>query len=75
MTKQERIDRLERLVAELSYRVWDLERNRNYRYYPTYVSDFNPVQPLTFYSSTGKFTNLGTFSATNTATDTGNAES
>lgn len=65
---------MERLVAELSHRVWDLERNRNYRFYPTYVGGYSGA-PL-FYSSTGLTTNLASNGpSTLTSTDTGNAES
>lgn len=58
MTKTERIQMLEKLLAELSYRVYKLEVDR-YRIQtiPQWVG------PYTYYSATGMRTNLGSFTS------------
>ena len=57
MTKTERIRLLEKLVAELSYRVYQLEINR-YRPGPVYTPS-----PYWYYSSHGTTTRLGNVSS------------
>lgn len=67
MTKNERIDQLERLVSDLSRRTYDLERRTGFVYYPrTYPWQPSYTSNLLYYCSNGESKNLATEGASGT---------
>lgn len=71
MTKQQQIDRLERLVSDLSRRLYNLERRRQYPYYhePYYSRTISSTTAApVFYSSSGSTQTLGNITSQSPST-------
>lgn len=65
MTKNERIQQLERFVSDLSRRVYDLEKRTGYVYYPRTFS-WQPTYTggIQYYASNGETRNFATDTTT-----------